>query len=122
MSVTPASFKELFPEFVSQSDARVTLFLDQASRRISASAFGTLYDDAQSYLAAHLIAVSARASGMTLSGASGPVTSETVGPLSRSYASNYGATTGSDAYNATPYGQEFQRLLSLCFLTPVLAW
>lgn len=122
MSVTPATFKVLFPEFVAQTDARVQLFLDQASRRISTTSFGTLYDDAQSYLAAHLIAVSARASGMTLSGASGPVTSETVGPLSKSYASNYGATTGADNYDATPYGQEYQRLLSLCFLTPLLAW
>lgn len=122
MAVTPGTFKTLFPEFAAQSDTRVQLFLDQASRRISTESFGTLYDDAQNYLTAHLIAVNIRASIMTINGASGPVASESVGSLSRAYVSNFGSTTGADNYNASIYGQEFQRILNLCFLTPLLAY
>ena len=124
MSVTPASFKTMFPEFASQTDPRVQLFLDQASRRVSPAAFDTLADDALSYLSAHLLATSAQAASASVSGARGPISSETVGPLSRAY-SNGWTGASSDVppeYASTQYGVQFWQLLKLSFPTPALAW
>lgn len=123
MAVTPASFKALFPEFSSQTDPRVQLFLDQASRRVDAATFGARADDALSYLTAHLLAVANTAGQAATSGASGPVSSKTVGPLSVSFASNWGSASGSgDNYQATYYGREYLTLVKLAIATPLLAW
>lgn len=51
-----ADFKIRFPEYVTQDDARVQLFLDDAALRMeSADKWLDFYDVAQLYLAAHLL-------------------------------------------------------------------
>jgi hypothetical protein len=124
MPVTPTSFKELFPEFTSIADARVTSFLNQAARRMDAASFGALYDDAQSYLTAHLLTIAKRNEAGFAAGASGPLTSVTVGPLSKTFSaggSRGGAASG-DGFEATPYGVEYLALQRITLPTPTLAF
>jgi uncharacterized membrane protein len=112
MAVTPTTLKQLFPAFASETDARVQLLINAAKRRVSEGVFGVYYDDAVSYLAAHLLARDAAQNG-----GKGAIASETVGSLSRSY-SNATATTG--GYGSTTYGQEFFALLRLVKPTPTV--
>lgn len=111
MAVTPADIKTLFPEFAAESDARIQLLLDQALLSVNASVWGNKADFGIQYLTAHLLTVLNRGGG----GASGPITSEKVGDLQRSYASS-GAVT--HELGSTGYGLEFLRLRRSLFITP----
>jgi len=51
-----ATFRLRFQSFGKVSPARVQDALDAAARRMSQITWGTLYDDGQGYLAAHLLA------------------------------------------------------------------
>lgn len=112
MSVLPADIKDLFPEFASVSDARIQLFIDQASLSVNASVWGNKADFGIQYLTAHLITVANRGG----SGAAGPITSEKVGDLQRSYANNVSASA--HELGSTGYGMEFLRLRRSLFITP----
>lgn len=114
-----AGFRARFPEFTLPiaSDARVQLFLDDASMQINASLWGAKTDLGIYYLAAHLLAID-NATGMT-GGTFGPVTSEAVGQVSRSYASN-GTPGHASEFGATKYGMNYYRLWRTVPATPVL--
>ena len=61
VSLTVAEFRALFPEFVdttSPTDALVQQKLDEAWRRTPPDVWGEQARDGQSYLAAHLLAIS----------------------------------------------------------------
>jgi hypothetical protein len=112
--MTPAEFKIRFPEFATESDDRVQMFLDDAALSVSERAWSTKYDLGLAYLAAHLLASANRGSA----GVSGPVTSEKVGDLQRSYAA---ASSNIDAtYSTTGYGIEFIRLRKTIFTSPIV--
>jgi hypothetical protein len=121
MSVTASSFKTRFKAFASETDPYVTLFIEEAARVMDRALFPTeaRADDAQGYLVAHLMTLEKRAQQMATSGAAGPVSSETVGPLSRSFASNWGSAEG---YDTTPYGQEYKKRIAAVFPTPDLGF
>lgn len=121
MAVTASSFKTRFKAFAAEADDYVTLFIDEAARQMDRDLFPNeaRADDAQSYLIAHLLMVEKRSQRMASSGAAGPVTSETVGPLSRSYATNWGSGQG---YETTPYGQEYKKRIAAVFPTPLLGF
>jgi hypothetical protein len=110
--VTPADIKALFPEFASESDLRIQLFLDQAAFSVNASVWGNKADFAIQYLTGHLLTVANRGG----SGAAGPVTSEKVGDLQRSYANNVSAVA--HELGSTGYGMEFLRLRRSLYITP----
>lgn len=110
--MTPTEFRDLFPEFASQSDSRINLFLDQASLSINLGVWPPAKADvARAYLAAHLLATVGRGG----TGPSGPVTSERVGDLARTYAAPAG---GGSPYSSTAYGQEFERLRRSVLCSP----
>ena len=72
--------------------------------RISAQAFGASYEEAQRYLAAHLLTVAAQEQANT---PLGPVTAQSVGGVSVSFGSPTGGTT---RYDSTKYGQRYKQL------------
>lgn len=72
---------------------------------LSRDAFGTRYEEAQRYLAAHLLTLAAQQSAMSPLGA---VTSQSVGGVSISFGSPRGGTNRLDS---TKYGQRYNDLL-----------
>lgn len=104
MSITATNVKARAPEFASLSDSVVEIFMDDASARIDLDMFGDLYDLGHLYLTAHLLSVAYPA----LATASGPVQSETVGQVSRTYAVSAASSSGG-GYN-TKWGAEYKRL------------
>ncbi len=113
MAVTPNSLKQLFPGFACEADPRLSLFIAQAQRRVSESVFGDYYDDAVSYLTAHLLSREAQANG-----GKGFVSSESVGDLSRSYTQTGGILAS--GYSSTTYGQEYLKLVRLVQPSPMV--
>jgi hypothetical protein len=112
--MTPAEFKERFPEFSAVADPRVQMFLDDAALSVNVSLWGNKADLGIAYLAAHLLTMDNRGGN----GASGPVTSEKVGDLQRSYAAPQG--TLDPVYAATNYGIQFLRLRKSIMISPLV--
>ncbi len=114
MTVTPASFKTFFdPVFDDADEGVLQTRIDEAERRTNRTAWGSRADDGISYLVAHALAVSADlASGAA---ARGPLTSETMGPESRSYAAPTAAPYTQAWYGLSGYGQAYQDLRALVF-------
>ncbi len=98
-------FKNRFPEFDSVDDARVQLFLDDATLEVSKSNWGKLYDKGVLYLTAHELSIGTA----TANGASGGIKSEaskSVGNVSVSYGSlNYNEYD--NYYTTTAYGKKY---------------
>lgn len=113
-ALTPADMKERFPEFASLTDARVQLFIDDAELELAPAEWGDSYKKGWSYLSAHLLSCSiSSATGGGIGGANGPVASRAVGDVSISFGSNLSMDATAGAYNLTPYGQEYWRLVNL---------
>lgn len=96
-------------EFATVDQSAIERVLSEATREVSRSAYGDRYDDAVLYLAAHLLAAQRKGS----TGASGPVTMESAGPVSRQYAS-VGLQGSDDALLATFYGRRFRDIRLQC--------
>ena len=77
--------------------------LDIVSRQVNATAWGDRANDGMIMLAAHLGTVAKR------QGVGGPVTSEKLGEMARSY----GFMGGRSALSTTAYGMEFERMVRL---------
>jgi len=115
VAVTASDVKSLpSGEFAAVADAVVEGFIAEAQRDISSTAWGTRYDDGVLYLSAHLLAV-IMGGGV---GVSGPVVSETAGPVSRSYAGPIGLAAESLA--TTVYGRRYLQILHTLGLGPVV--
>ena len=91
------------PELSGVSDATWTALIDDAYLQLNADVWGARLSLAAKYLVAHLATLSSRR-GSPL------VSSQTVGPVSVSYAVGT-PTDGSSEYDSTPYGREFRRLM-----------
>lgn len=113
MSITAAQVKVFATEFEDEDDSRINTFISYAENYINSSVFGTKADFARLLYTAHLLTISARGS----SGASGPLTSEKVGDLQRSYASPGSVT---DSLESTSYGLEFLRLRKTLLISPIV--
>ncbi len=117
MTVVAADIMTFAPEFTTVDDdeiATITAAIAQAERRTNRTNWGVIADDGVTYLVCHMLTLAAR---IAVSGAQarGPLTSETVGPLSRSFAVP-GSVTLSSAYLAsTTYGQAYAELRSGVF-------
>lgn len=81
-----------FPEFGEQSISVVEGALAEAGRSVPTEPWGTVHTEAVSYLAAHLLAMRTMQIGLQVGATSG--------------------TPSGSGYDATLYGQEFQRLLN----------
>lgn len=104
------------PEFV--GDARIALALELAAQQMREAAWGVVFDQAVARLAAHLLtewgSAADSGSGDAAGIASGPVTAESAGDVSRSYGNAMTGVSGlsvSDAVLATTsHGRAFLAL------------
>ena len=101
--ITWSNVVAIAPELASVPLATQTAILSAVEAQLAPSQWGARYDLACTYLAAHLGSASI-AGGQ---GAAGPVTSETVGSVSRSYAAPAATTANT---GSTSYGREYERL------------
>lgn len=107
MATVYTDVQALNPAFAALTQDQIDPWIERATRRCNATYFGDLYDDAVCYLAAHLCAVSR----LRNAGATGAVSSATVGPLSASFA--VGSSVAVPAqYAATQWGVEYYALLT----------
>lgn len=115
MTIVAADIKALpSGEFAALDDAVVTRYIEKAKLQVSEQLWASKYDEGVESLAAHLLSVAIAGAV----GPSGPVAAETIGPMSRTYAS-YAAFSGTDkdSLNATSYGREYKRLRATLGLT-----
>ncbi len=108
MTVTVADIRAKFPAFASTDAGTVTAAIEEAERSTNRAHFGGRADDAVKYLAAHILHQDAGGAGA----AAGPMTSETKGPISRSFAVS---STSSDPRASTAYGRRYLELLQTTF-------
>lgn len=102
--------KIIAPELASESDARIELFIDLAKLSVNESVWGDKYELGVAVMTAHLMTM-ANSGGAGV----GPVTSEKVGDLSRSYA----AGDANDTLMSTAYGKWFVQLRKELVITPL---
>jgi hypothetical protein len=100
VSITWRDVVLIAPELSAVGVATQDAILADVALQLSAERWGNRLDIASKYLAAHLATVTQR------SGVAGPVTSESVGSVSRSYS----VAAQSGAFDATAYGREYKRL------------
>lgn len=102
MAITWAQVVLIAPELSTVATATQNLLLVIVDRQIDGEVWGSYADDGALYLAAHL--------GTLANGGAagaGPVTSETLGPMSRSYGMPSGV---SGTFGTTRYGVMFEQL------------
>lgn len=104
MAITWASdVVAIAPELASVVTATQNKILAFVDLQFNTTLWGDKLDMGKTYLAAHLGTLSRRA------GAGGPVVSESVGQVSRSYAASI--ASGAAMLESTSYGLEYKRLL-----------
>lgn len=113
MTVTAESFKTVYPEFSTETDERVTLFIGKAQTLAgNATKWGALYDEAVEALTAHRLARSNEAASSENGKSAGPKTRLDVeNQYSETYASptqGKSSKSAEDAeYSQTVYGQQY---------------
>lgn len=115
MAVTVAQFRIDFPQFADDTaypDSNIERSLTRSALRLDSTVWGSLYDEAQSYLAAHLLAVSGSAN--LTQGLIGQVTTITI-PGEISVSGGSGSSGSSSGYSSTTYGQQFEELQKLIY-------
>lgn len=113
MSVTASQLKARLTEFASTLDATVTSAIDEAERRTNRDAWAGKADDAVLYLAGHILKVWALQSGTP----AGAVMSESVGPISRTYATS--PVTSRENLATTAWGRMYLELRQTLFVPRV---
>jgi hypothetical protein len=100
MAITKADLGAIAPELLAVSDERFSFVLDLVGDEVDETTWGGTYKLAAALYAAHLLTITTSNRGA--------VTGETVGSISRSYASRPGA--GGTGLESTSYGAEYRRL------------
>lgn len=101
MAITWDDVVAIAPELSTVSVEMQNALIAYVEEEISSTTWGARAARGKVYLAAHLATMSARV------GSAGPVTSETVGSVSRSYA----VDASSAPSGSTSYGAEYERLV-----------
>lgn len=102
---TPADVRRIAHEFASLTDEEIAPFIADAETELGSDAWGVLYERGLMYLVAHLLA--AARPDLYNASASGPLQSERVGEVQRTYAV---AAVSASAYSTSRFGTEFERL------------
>jgi hypothetical protein len=111
MAITPADFKIRFEEFESVPDSKIQFWLNDALLEVGESAWSELYEKGVFLLAAHLLSLDLSNQDEDESGgATGNVTSRSVGDVSVSFAKATSDSSSDDWYLQTSYGTEYLRL------------
>ncbi len=115
MSIGVQNIIDIGPEFANEDPARITKFIAIAKLFIDPKVWGKKTDVGHAYFTAHLLKSSPLSNGG--GGAVGPITSETVGDLSRTFAS---AQISNTDHSATAYGRIFDQLRRTLLITPIV--
>jgi len=102
-TLTWADVVAIAPNLSSLTTTQQNAVLLDVDIQLSEDKIGSKYNLACKYLAAHLGTLVSRGSD----GPSGPIQSEMVGSVSRSYAANFNLT----GYDTTTYGQQFRNIM-----------
>jgi len=111
-----ATFRALASEFAAKTDNEVNTMIELAKPHVTVR-FGSFYEQALAYYAAHMFAINALIAEKGSTSATvtaGEVVSEKEGDLSTSYAQS---NTKSDLLDKTYYGKEFKGLAKKCIVT-----
>lgn len=108
--LTPTEVKAYAEKFTSLSDPKVQLFIDAAALWLNEGKWGRKFKQGWIFMTCHLLEVDSRM------GASGQITSESVGELSVSY----GSVPNDDELNDTSYGRQFVSLRRTIRFTPMV--
>lgn len=104
------------PQFSEEEPSRINYFLSQAALFINRTIWGPKADAGQAYLTAHFLASTPSASGGAA--AAGPLASESVGGLSRSFA--VPSMGNASDYTSTAYGRVFEQMKRTLLISPVV--
>lgn len=112
--MTWADVVALAPALASLAVARQTQILAEVDNEVSTDAWGDYAEAGKRYLAAHKGTVTVLSDAGSGGGAAlGPITSESLGPMSRSYGTIGDSTSVDAELSRTSYGREYIRLRSL---------
>ncbi|HEX5034651.1 MAG TPA: DUF4054 domain-containing protein [bacterium] len=122
MSVSSGDITAFAPEFSAVPGATIDLYINLAKLSVNAAKWGGKTDFGIILLTCHMLKLKASNEAGSAGGSVGPVTSEKVGDLQRSYGSFAGGSGGSDpsSLGLTTYGQEFLRLRNSLVITPLV--
>ena len=115
--VTPADIKLRFPEFATVDDARIQLFIDDATDTVNTKCHNS--DLMVAYLTAHLLTLGTQ----TEAGDTTPIqtiASESVGDVSRSFGGTTSASSNDNFYTGTSYGMRYLDLRKNCIGRPLI--
>lgn len=108
--IDPASFKVRFPEFASESDPRIQLFIDDSVIILNSVYWGEKYDLGLSYLTAHYLTLANRSEAGSISSGGGAVASRNVDGVAVTYTTAQPANESDAYYLTTTYGQRYLAL------------
>lgn len=112
--MTPTEFKTRFPEFTSETDTRVQLFITDADPFFDVERWDTLYSVGVANYVAHKLAVAnAQTSGGTGGALADTSVNKKVGDLQIQKSEAALLKKMDDPFMATTYGQEYRRLQRL---------
>lgn len=112
------SIKTRFPEFTGIADAVIMFAIEEAARRVDDTWEDSDRIAAVSWLSTHYLALAGASAGVD----GREVVSETIGPISVTYAQVASAAasgSNSGSYATTAYGKAFQSLMRGNFCGPV---
>ena len=115
MAFSKSTFLALFDEFEGVPSKKINAWAEFASHRVDEKAWGKCADEAIYYLTAHMLASTGGIGGSGGANA-GPVTSESVGQLSRSYGQVNVGNGNDELLATTRYGQQFIELRRTCVI------
>lgn len=113
MAATWSQVTGFAPELAATAVATQTAYLDAAARLTNHAAFKTDADVAEALMAAHLLTLQARAA----MGGAGPITSNSVGPVSVSFGT---PAEAEKSLSQTGYGQMLRMFQRKLMQTPFL--
>lgn len=127
MTVTAASFREMFTEFADAAkypDVRLASFITLAGQMMNADRWGDLADYGAMLFVAHHVSLQAKRIkdarfGKVPGQASGIVNNKSVDKVSIGYDTQSTAEEGAGHWNLTAYGQEYIRLAKNMGIGPV---
>ena len=136
--ITVSSFRVDFPEFASTADypsSGVNYYLVLSGMLLNQRRFGppgatvtnppnNMYDMAQELFVAHHVALEARAQRTAAAGGvpgavTGPIASQSAGPISVSYDNGAVIDANADHWNNTVYGLRFRKLINIFGAGPI---
>ncbi|MEL7494813.1 MAG: DUF4054 domain-containing protein [Cyanobacteria bacterium J06554_11] len=117
MTVTATSFKVVYPEFSTESDERVDIFLGKSALLVNQTKWGSLYDEGIETLTAHKLARANEAAGSSNGKGVGQLVSKNINDhISLSYAressESSSNSTSQSEYSTTIYGKQYLALIN----------